>query len=340
LSGITVGPGSLPKPKIDLARRLVAVVPMARPLLIAIERFVARVIAALLPASLMRDKRLFDIWEAHGYHVLPAHFYEPVPAKTDIERVVGARSTLPGLDLVPDRQLALLDQLRLWRHEYDALPRTADESDDGFYLDNNFFGSVDAEVLYALIRTVRPARVFEIGSGFSTSISARACRANLIDTGHPCELVAIEPYPAEALADVEGLSRLLRERVQDVPLELFAELEAGDILFIDSSHAVVTGGDVCWELLEIVPRIAPGVFVHVHDVFLPAEYPQKWLKEDHYFWTEQYLLQALLAFNLAYEVVWAGHFMHLEHPEALRGAFASYRRTPAAPGSFWFRRTP
>jgi predicted O-methyltransferase YrrM len=330
--------GAVPKPKIDLARLVVAV-PRARPVLIAIERFVARVIAALLPATLMRDKRLFDIWEARGYYVLPRHFYEPLPAKVDIARTVDARSMLPGLDLVPDCQLALLDDLRNWKHEYDALPRTADESDDGFYFENTFFGSVDAEVLYALIRNVRPARIFEVGSGFSTAISARACRANMIDTGQPCELVAIEPYPVDALAGVEGLSRLIRKRVQDVPLELFAELEANDILFIDSSHAVVTGGDVCWELLEIVPRVAPGVFVHVHDIFLPAEYPQKWLKEDHYFWTEQYLLQALLAFNNAYEVVWAGHFMHLEHPEMLRDAFASYGRTVAAPGSFWFRRT-
>jgi predicted O-methyltransferase YrrM len=288
---------------------------------------------------MMKNKRLFDVWEGRGYHVLPVHFYEPLPDRADVERALASRSALVGVDLAPARQLDLLEELAQWKGEYDALPRTAAESPDGFYLDNTLFGSVDAEVLYSVIRKLRPKRIFEIGSGFSTLVSARACRANEAETGEPVELIAFEPYPSELLRGaIDGLTRIEERRLQDVPLDAFSALESGDILFIDSSHVVATGSDVCVELLEIVPRLAPGVVVHVHDVFLPAEYPRKWLEEDRYFWTEQYLLHAFLAYNDSFEVLWAGQFMHLEHPGAMRRAFASYERRPASPGSFWFRR--
>jgi len=304
------------------------------------ERAVAHVVAATVPSHLMKNKRLFDIWERHGYYVVPAHFYEPLPDRDDVAAALDARSELVGVDLAPERQLELLAQLRTWHDEYEALPRAEAESEDGFYVDNSLFGSVDAEVLYALVRHLQPRRLFEIGSGFSTLVSARACRANEQASGRACELVSFEPYPNEALlGSVDGLSRIERNRLQDVPLEAFLQLEANDILFIDSSHVVATGSDVCRELLEIVPRLAPGVVVHVHDVFLPGEYPRKWLQDDRYFWTEQYLLQAFLAFNDSFEVVWAGQYMHLEHPQALEDAFSSYDPVASSPGSFWFRRT-
>jgi len=304
-----------------------------------LERLTGQALAALLPSQLMRSKRLFDIWERRGYHVLPVHFYEPVPDHSDLARSIGSRSELVGVDLAPERHLELLEELRAWKEEYDALPRRPGEGDDGFYVENTLFGAVDAEMLYALVRKHQPRRIFEIGSGFSTLVSARAVRANEEQTGVQCELVAFEPYPGELLRrGVPGLTRIEDHRLQDVPLETFAELQDGDVLFIDSSHVVATGSDVCRELLEIVPRLAAGVLVHVHDVFLPAEYPRKWLEEDHYFWTEQYLLQAFLAFNESFEVLWAGQYMHLEHPDALRRAFASYEVERASPGSFWFRR--
>ena len=304
-----------------------------------LERLAARGIATLLPSHLMRSKRVFDVWERHGYHVLPAHFYEPVPDRSDLIRSIGSRSELVGVDLAPERQLELLQELRAWKHEYDALPREPGESDDGFYVGNTLFGAVDAEILYALIRQNKPHRIYEIGSGFSTLVSARAGLANEAEGAPRCELIAFEPYPSELLRRaVRGLTRIDARRLQDVPLETFAELGEGDMLFVDSSHVVATGSDVCRELLEIVPRLATGVLVHVHDVFLPGEYPRKWLEDDHYFWTEQYLLQAFLAFNDSFEVLWAGQYMHLEHPDALRTGFASYGAEPASPGSFWFRR--
>jgi hypothetical protein len=115
-------------------------------------------------------------------------------------------------------------------------------------------------------------------------------------------------------------------------------LEATDILFIDSSHVVATGGDVCVEFLEIIPRLRPGVVVHVHDIFLPGEYPRAFLLDQHYFWTEQYLLHAFLSFNTTYSVLWAAAYMSLKHPAELKKAFASYEPGRVRPGSFWIQR--
>ena len=218
-----------------------------------VERAAANVMSRVVPSHMMKNKRLFDVWERRGYHVVPAHFYEPLPDTGDLEKALAARSSLAGLDLAAERARALLVELQEWKAEYDALPLASDASPDGFYLENTLFGSVDAEMLYALIRRFRPERVFEIGSGFSTLVAARALRANEAETGTSAELVAFEPYPTEVLRrGVATSTRLDERRLQDVPLDTFDELGAGDILFIDSSHVVATGSDVCIELLDIV----------------------------------------------------------------------------------------
>ena len=139
---------------------------------------------------------------------------------------------------------------------------------------------------------------------------------------HRLELVAFEPYPSEVRrAGFPGLTRLEPVKAQDIPRSEFARLEAGDILFIDSSHVLKVGSDVQVEILEILPRLKPGVVVHFHYIFLPAEYPKAWIQEHHRFWTEQYALQAFLTFNDRFEVLWGGSFMHLKHPDRLREAF-------------------
>ena len=116
------------------------------------------------------------------------------------------------------------------------------------------------------------------------------------------------------------------------------QLARNDILFIDSSHVVRIGGDVLYELLEILPQLAVGVVVHLHDIFMPAEYPKNWVLKNKRFWSEQYLLQAFLAFNKDFEVLWGSSYMHLMHPEMLEAAFPSYRRDRWWPASFWIRR--
>jgi predicted O-methyltransferase YrrM len=197
---------------------------------------------------------------------------------------------------------------------------------------------VDGEILYCFIRHFKPKRIIEIGSGYSTRLSLLAARRNAEDGHARAGVIACEPYPEEVLSrGLDGLT-LRQTFVQDVPLTEFDSLQANDILFIDSSHVLKIGSDVQYEYLEILPRLRPGVIVHVHDIFLPAEYPRTWVMDQFRFWTEQYLLQAFLAFNETFEVLWAGSYMHLTHPERLERAFRSYQRTTRWPGSFWMRR--
>lgn len=129
-------------------------------------------------------------------------------------------------------------------------------------------------------------------------------------------------------------------------MDLFQSLEANDILFIDSTHVLKIGGDVKYEYLEILPRLQNGVIVHSHDIFFPCEYPKNWTLENHWFWTEQYLLQAFLAFNSAFEILWAGQYMNRKYPDKLT-VFPSCKNLPLknlkanqlnSAGSLWIRR--
>jgi len=284
----------------------------------------------------------FNWWEKLGLHVTVNHYYQPVPDTRYLDdRLWSNISQIPGIDINEAAQINLLqDIIPQFKREYDALPRTERNGSTGFYLNNQSFESVDAEILYCFVRHFKPTRIIEIGSGFSTYLTAQAVEINeREDPDCKCEFVAIEPYPRESLKrGVTGLSKLHAMRVQDVPPEQFETLGQNDILFIDSSHVLKIGGDVQYEYLEIIPRLAGGVIVHVHDIFLPAEYPREWVLKNHYFWTEQYLLQAFLAFNSDFEVMWAGSYMHLNHPDLLERAFRSYDKETVWPGSFWMRR--
>jgi len=148
-----------------------------------------------------------------------------------------------------------------------------------------------------------------------------------VENENSAELIAIEPYPNEVLRrGFPGLSRLIPRKVEEVDLSQFDELKQNDILFIDSSHVLRIGNDVQYEYLEVLPRINKGIIIHIHDIFLPMEYPKNWVLKMHRFWSEQYLLQAFLAFNSAFEILWAGSYMHLRHPDQLEKAFSSYNR--------------
>ena len=150
---------------------------------------------------------------------------------------------------------------------------------------------------------------------------------------------SVEPYPESFLRQgVEGLTSLLVEKVEEVEFSFFDQLEADDILFIDTSHVVRTGGDVNYLFLELLPRLNPGVIVHVHDIFLPLEYPQKWVIQLRRFWTEQYLLQAFLAFNSEFEVLVSSAYLQTYHKADLQRLFPAY--APWQGGSFWMQRRP
>ena len=195
---------------------------------------------------------------------------------------------------------------------------------------NPFFGLVDAAVCSSLLRERRPPLVVEVGSGNSS----RVIRAALDRNGEG-RLVCIDPEPRRDLLGICHEHR--RMPVQEVPLEELRLLPAGAVLFIDSSHRAGVGSDVNFLFLEVVPALAPGVLVHVHDIYLPEDYPAEWNVDRGFLYTEQYLLHALLCHSRAFEVLWPGRRMVRERPAELAACLG-----PAADlerhCSFWFRR--
>lgn len=285
-------------------------------------------------------RRHFAAWQSSGFNLLPNHHYVPIPDLARLAQHPTQPSQLVGLDLAEEAQLALLREVfPRYRSEFEGFAQTlADAAPGQYYLENPAFKEVDAHALHALVRHHRPARIVEVGSGYSTLCTAAACLRNRAE-GHPCEFVSVEPYPNDLFKDpIHGLDELVAKPLEEIGFGLFEALEANDVLFIDSTHVLSTGSDVARLYLEILPRLRPGVLVHIHDIFLPADYPRDWLTEEQIFWNEQYLLQAFLAFNSSFEVVFAAHFLHLRHPDLLAAAVPGYDPQRSAPGSFWIRR--
>ena len=283
--------------------------------------------------------RMFEVWERLGIHVTPVDYYSPIPDTRELPARLWSHETeLVGIDMRDEEQLSLLKTFTArYREEYSALPLGSSPGSTSFFINNGAFESVDAEMLYCMVRHYRPRRVIEIGSGWSTVLFLEAVRANRRLYSSDTSLTCIDPFPSGVVAHGDELE-LIQDKVENVPLGRFADLHRGDILFIDSSHVLRVGGDVQYELLEIVPRLRPGVLIHVHDIFLPREYPREWILESRRFWSEQYLLQGLLAFNREFEIRWAASYMHLRHPARLGNSFESYRHADRWPGSFWFQR--
>lgn len=277
----------------------------------------------------------FAAARAHGLHITPNHFYSPIPDAPSLSPDVWSTcSELPGIDMNEAGQLQLMDECFAgFTETFRGFAHGPVADELTFTYDNDQISGPDPMVLYALLRTLRPARVVEVGAGFSTLMTRRALLEN--GTG---QLDCVEPYPRAFLARaVEGLGTLHRTPVQQVPMELFTSLGEGDILFIDSSHVSKLGSDVNHLFLEVLPRLAPGVWVHVHDIFLPCDYPRMWTEEMQFFWNEQYLLQAFLIGNADFCVRYAVGWMGRRHPERMAEVFPGWALGLGG-GSFWMQR--
>jgi len=288
----------------------------------------------------MTSPELFPLWERRGYHVVANHFYQPIPDTRDLpQHLWSSRSDCIGVDFNDRSQLALLATFReRYKPEYDEIP--LHRSKGLYFLMNPFYSSVDGEILYCMIRHFKPRHLYEIGSGFSTYLAAQAISKNHDDdSAYQCHYAVIDPYAKDVIrSGLPGVSEVIDVAVQDVPLERFNVLQDNDILFIDSSHMLKIGSDVQYEYLELLPRVNKGVLVHIHDIFLPHEYPSEWVLQRYRFWNEQYVLQAFLAYNGQFEVVWASSYMNIEHADLIEDAFRSYQPGRTRPGSFWLKR--
>jgi len=271
------------------------------------------------------------------------HYYSPVydprelaeePRRSQIWPAT-PRET-PGIDWREDEQVALcLGPFA----EQERLRFIDDASDDltEYFTSNDQYPALDAWALEAMIRHHRPKRMVEVGSGFSSLVTARVNREHFAEA---IEFLCVEPYPRQFLLDgVPGISGLRAEKIQDTPLDVFTGLGRDDILFVDTSHVVKTGGDVPWIYNQILPRLNPGVVVHIHDVFLPGDYPPPWVL-DGWGWNEIYLVEAFMTFNAEFAVRFSSQMMLQRRRDALLAAFPEYGdHETRAGGSLWIQRT-
>jgi hypothetical protein len=266
------------------------------------------------------------------------HFYSPIADPEDLRaraaKVWAKVDEMPGIDLNVAAQFELLKDLAPYTTNIDW-PLDRPEDPTRYFYGNDQFPVLDAEFLYSILLHFKPKAMIEVGSGWSSLITAEVNRTHL---NSAISFSCIEPYPRQFLIDgVDGISQLVRKKVEDVELSFFDQLGDGDILFIDSSHVSKAGSDVNYLFFEVIPRLNPGVIVHIHDIFLPDEYPKIWVIDQGRNWNEQYLLRAFLMFNRTWEVMWASHFMGTRHTAATQATFPRYPKLGGG-GSMWIRR--
>lgn len=297
--------------------------------------FLAMPAAHLLRAYRQRGSRSLPLTTAVlrrvGVFPIVDHYYEPsfrgtLPPVSNASRV-------PRVNLNTPEQLSFLTQLTFaqelehWRGD-----KSNDPSD--FDLNNDSFGAGDAEFLYQFIRWSKPSRVIEIGSGHSTKIVVQALNRNAQESGIRATHVCIEPYEMNWLESLPV--QVIRRRVEECDMDWSAELQKGDLLFIDSSHVIRPNGDILCEYLQILPQLAAGVYVHIHDIFTPRDYPDRWLFEEVKFWNEQYMLECALSHSSRYRVVAAlNNLKHQHFPEL--SAICPFLMPEREPGSFYIQ---
>jgi predicted O-methyltransferase YrrM len=259
----------------------------------------------------------------------PGHFYSPIVSVADVKKRQEEiwkevrNNTIKGLDLNEEGQLRLVQELSTY---YKDIPFTAAKQDDlRYYFENDYYSYTDGIVLYSMIRHLRPRRIIEVGSGFSSAVMLDV---NELFFKDQIQLTFIEPYPDRLFSIMSEKdkqnSNVIVKSIREVDMEKFNELEKGDILFIDSSHVVKCGSDVQFILFNILPNLKDGVIIHFHDIFYPFEYPKDWVFGG-FNWNEDYFLRAFLMYNTKFEIKLFAHFIHYHHSKAFSDMPLSYK---------------
>jgi len=262
------------------------------------------------------------------------HYYEPQFDYRKKKQSLSQDRQLPGIDWNTGEQLKFLDHFSYSQELADIPQKKTDVLQ--FYFNNGAFESGDAEYWYQLIRTFKPKRIFEAGSGNSTLMAIKAIKSNRKeDPGYTCNHVCIEPYEIPRLEET-GVA-VVRKKIEDIETAYFSVLEENDILFIDSSHIIRPQGDVLFEYLELLPALNAGVIVHIHDIFSPKNYLKHWLEDEVRFWNEQYLLEAFLSHNRDWKIIGALNYLHHNHYDKLKSV-APFLTPAREPGSFYIQK--
>jgi predicted O-methyltransferase YrrM len=273
----------------------------------------------------------------------PGHFYSPVVDPADAKNKEAQLwpqqpHAILGIDFNDDSHQEILSvDFPRYMPDYNYPDTEAAVTvENGFFNGNSQFSWLDSRALFVLMRKWRPNRIIEVGSGFSSLLMADVNRRFL---DMKCEITCIEPYPRAFLkAGVTGIHCLIEKPIQEIPLDYFDQLGKGDILFIDSTHVAKTGSDVNYLFFEILPRLKPGVYIHIHDIFLPNEYPKEWVITENRSWNEQYLLRALLMYSSAFKVVFGCSYAYSAMAPLVVTALNYPGNAAYAGGSIWIER--
>jgi len=298
----------------------------------------------MLPSILRRLPPFAQIIALHrlvrtsGF-VPPGHFYSPIvgvdEVRRDAQRIFDrSKTALGGIDMNEEAQLELLAHFEALYPSID-FPATPSPG-HRFHYENPAYSYSDAIMLHCMLRHFRPRRIIEVGSGYSSCVILDTRERHL---GGQLDVTLVEPYPELVLRllrpDDRQSIEIVPVRVQDVPLERFRQLQAGDFLFIDSTHVSKTGSDVNFLVFDVLPALNPGVHVHFHDFFYPFEYPQEWVMAGRS-WNEQYLLRGFLQYNAAFSITLMNTWLQGLYRERIAARMPLCLRNTG--GSLWIRK--
>jgi hypothetical protein len=301
-------------------------------------RSLARAIFRRLPPVSRLLAQHEALIKATGY-APPGHFYSPLVSLADLEKDAAklfgsVPPTIAGIDLNESEQLKLLGEFEQY---YPSIPFAPQKREGSrYHFENPSYRYSDAIVLHCMLRHLKPQRLIEIGSGFS---SCATLDTNEVFFGNSIETTFIEPNPELLIslisAEDKHRVKLIPKRLQDVDSGIFEQLQANDILFVDSTHVSKLGSDVNRILFEILPMLQPGVHIHIHDVFYPFEYPKEWFLAGRS-WNEAYLLRAFLQYNEKFRIAFMNTYMEHFHEERFRENMPLCLKDRG--GSIWLRK--
>ena len=268
---------------------------------------------------------MFHQFEKNGFHILKTGFYSPIPIIDEIPEEFFSKES-STVDWNEQGQINNLKNLSKYALE---LKEVFDKMEIKTY--NPSFGWHDAPIYYSIIRHFKPEKIIEVGAGESTKIAHLASQKN-----ESTKIEIIDPFINKNFKEVFTSDiQIIKKPVQEIPVSFFQNLKKNDILFIDSTHVSKAGSDVNYLYLDILPKLKPGVLIHIHDIFLPYSYPKEWMKDKLIFWNEQYLLHAFLIGNKNFEIIIANTFLQNKHPDLLKKIMDS---EPVGGTSFWMRK--
>lgn len=280
------------------------------------------------------SKTSLKLFRKIGLFPIKDDFYEPLFNTQSLEKPLNEDRNLPGIDFNESEQLRFLESFN-FSNEIMEISKLKKDRFNYTFSEGSFL-SGDSEILYSIIRKIKPNKVVEIGCGQSSLMIQHALKRNLVESSkYSFEHICIEPYANDWLENLDAT--IIREKVENVALDVFKSLKPNDVLFIDSSHIIRPQGDVLFEYLQILPSLNAGVYVHIHDIFTPKDYLKEWLQDGLNFWNEQYLLEAYLSNNNQFEIVLALNFLKHKHYKSLKANCPMLEHN-REPGSMWIKK--